>query len=207
MAVNQLRRAYIDGEVVFLEPADASTSVKFFKGLIAFANRKPGRDGSVPAPQRDPFGLFQDDHCAEYYSDIADAHSLARNCLADIAQSRRKARKAKRKLKSNFHLLSPDTSKVLTRYLQLHTEQIKRTVEKGRLRSWRRIEVPTSASACAFVLARLIEEGKADNIGQCRVSECGKFFWAPVRRGPRPDYCCVEHSYRGSKRIARGGNP
>ena len=80
-------------------------------------------------------------------------------------------------------------------------------IENNDVSVWLDYDLPTVSSYVAYCIASLISADLADVVCRCKLSECREFFWAPLKRGPRPTYCCESHRKRGSKREERGKNP
>ena len=66
--------------------------------------------------------------------------------------------------------------------------------------------IPSGIDFSSLVVC-LIEEGQANQVRRCPLSECKKLHWKPITRGTPGEYCCKKHTNRGSKRKQRGGEP
>jgi hypothetical protein len=110
------------------------------------------------------------------------------------------------------------TEALLTRHLKRHRLVVMETIEGGECLMWGRHTFPSFEVYVARLLwqllegeiAKLKEQSSAkprSSIKRCRLSECDRFFWAPIRSGPPQTFCSDKHRSRGSMRIARGGKP
>jgi len=123
-----------------------------------------------------------------FNKDLIDAHDLARTALGELAQLGTLRRKTE--LQINQHLQNVCEEKMFS-------------LDDGQVAIWLRYDVPTIAALCAYAISAIIGAGMTDNVRQCYLMECRKFFWRPLTRGPRPTYCCEKHRIRGAKREER----
>lgn len=80
-------------------------------------------------------------------------------------------------------------------------------LEESEVRSMATLNAPSIEHMCAYGIAALVGAKLVDCVRQCKLSKCRKFFWAPIKRGPRPTYCCERHRVTGAQRESRGGTP
>ena len=158
--------------------------------VIGFANEEP--ENVSPERWLEWGRRSCPDGPEEFNKSLGEAHKFAQKCLLELTRN---------------EALSRGTTHQLNEHLIEVREHRAFSIEQDGSVVWLAYVIPSATAYCAYVIAAVINAKLADNIHQCRLSECQKLFWRPKRRGPRPEYCCKKHGNTGSKRIERSRMP
>lgn len=160
-----------------------------FRDLIGFANEDRDDERRLNESWLGFVRPLEQKQARIFNKDVHDAHALARQGLSEIAE----LGTVRRRTETEINL-----------YLENVREHSLFSLNGGAVRIYVAYDVPTAAAYCAYGLAAMISTQMEGNLRQCELRECGKFFWRPLKRGPRPTYCSEKHRVTGAKRKERG---
>ena len=161
----------------------------FFRDLIGFANENPDNSKKLKESWLGFVRPREKSRARTFNKDVHDAHALARQGLSEMTE---------------FGTVKRHTEKQINRFLENVREYRMFSLDDGASSIWVAYDVPTAAAYCAYGLTVIVSASMEDNVGQCKLNECRRYFWRPLKRGPRPTYCNQEHRRTGAKRESRG---
>ncbi len=159
-----------------------------FRDLIGFANEDPDDERRLKDSWLGFVRPREQKRARIFNKDVKEAHALTRQGLSELAE----LGTVRRRTENQINL-----------YLENVREHRLFSLDGGVVGIWVANDVPTAAAYCAYGLAAIISARMEDNLGQCKLRECGKYFWRPLKRGPRPTYCSEKHRVTGAKREER----